>query len=287
MMFRYETDNVGRRYQTSLPEGVFRYLKERYGLQHECFASPFNACSLIGSYCSRFRDTDTPFHARGSFFDFYPEEGVFECYPPFIEEILVQSIKHVLELLKRAEKNHKPMTFFIVAPAWRDEDCESYNRARYGTEKVPEDRKKNPFFKIELQLEKNSCFYRNGMSHQEESTILFSTCDSLMFVLHTSFAKPLEKNFEDEIMARWGVKSEEYKNNSGHLYLHPRKNEGNYQEKDRYHQNGNYRYRNSTNNYGNYSMARGRGGRYSYNRSYQPYYRSRHPIDASSEYIYE
>ena len=125
------------------------------------------------------------------------------------------------------------------------------------------------------------------MSHQEESTILFSTCDSLMFVLHTSFAKPLEKNFEDEIMARWGVKSEEYKNNSRHLYLHPRKNEGNYQEKDRYYQNGNNRYRNSTINYGSYRMARGRGGRYSYNRSYQPYYRSRHPIDASSEYIYE
>ena len=197
----------------ALPEGVFRYLKEKYGLQHECFASPFNACSLIGSYGSRFRDTDASFHSKGSFFDFYPEEGVFECYPPFIEEILVQSIKHVLELLKRAEKNHKPMTFFIVAPAWRDEECESYNLAKYGTEKIPKDREKNPFFKKELQLEKNSCFYRNGMSHQEEYKVMNTKSDSIMFVLQTSSAEPLEEDFEEEIMARWDTNSKEYQNN--------------------------------------------------------------------------
>ena len=200
----------------ALPEGVFRYLKERYGLQHECFASPFNAYSLIGSYGSRFRDTDASFHSKGSFFDFYPEEGVFECNPPFVEEIMIHNIKHIQELLEKAEENHKAMTFFLIVPAWRDENCESYNRARYGTEKVPEDRKDNRFFKKELLLSKCKHFYRNGMTYKDDYKVMNTKSDSLMFVLQTSSAKPLEDNFEEKIMARWNTNSKEYRENKKH-----------------------------------------------------------------------
>ena len=200
----------------ALPEGVFSYLKDKYHLQHECFASPFNACSLIGSYGSRFPDTDASFHSKGSFFDFYPEEGVFECNPPFVEEIMIHNIKHIQELLEKAEENHKAMTFFLIVPAWRDEDCESYNRTRYGTEKVPKDRKDNRFFKKELLLSKYKHFYRNGMTYKDDYKVMNTKSNSIMFVLQTSFAEPLEENFEEEIMGRWGVKSEEYRKNNKH-----------------------------------------------------------------------
>jgi hypothetical protein len=51
-----------------------------FGVKHECFASPLNA--ELASFNSLFPDTDSFFGGRGSFFDFAPLTGSFECNPP-------------------------------------------------------------------------------------------------------------------------------------------------------------------------------------------------------------
>lgn len=59
-----------------LPIAVFRLLKERLGVELECFASPFNA--RLERYCSVFPDCDAHFGSEGSFFDLSPTSGSFE-----------------------------------------------------------------------------------------------------------------------------------------------------------------------------------------------------------------
>lgn len=191
----------------ALPQGVFNYLQSEYGLECECFASPLNRYAKIQHYCSQFTDTDEPFGSLGSFFDYWPEEGAFECNPPFVEECMIRNIKHVLECLKKAEEAKKPLTFFIIVPAWKD-DCESY---RLTTE--------NDYKVLEIEMKKDDYFYRNGMAHQMDYTVMDLHSDSLLLVLQTSEAK--EKNsidsekFEREIRSKWGKESEEYLKGKG------------------------------------------------------------------------
>lgn len=200
---RYDTtDGDASGNQMALPQGVFNYLQSEYGLECECFASPLNRYAKIQNYCSQFIDTDKPFGSLGSFFEYWPEEGAFECNPPFVEECMIQNIKHVLECLKKAEEAKKSLTFFIIVPAWRD-DCESY---RLTTE--------NDYFVLEIEMKKDDYFYRNGMAHQKDYTVMDVHSDSLLLVLQTSEAKEKNKidseKFEREIRSKWGKESEEY-----------------------------------------------------------------------------
>ena len=134
LFLRYNTVSGDvRGYQMALPESVFAYLQTIYHLQHECFASPMNACPIINSFCSRFPDTDVYFGSQGSFFDYSIEEGVFEANPPFVEECIIRNIRRINELLRHADENQKPLTFFIIVPRWNEADCESYNLTVFGT----------------------------------------------------------------------------------------------------------------------------------------------------------
>ncbi len=69
------------------PESVFAALNREAGAEAECFASPLNA--YFANFCSAFVDTDRWFGSRGSFFDFAPREGSYECNPPFVDEVCV------------------------------------------------------------------------------------------------------------------------------------------------------------------------------------------------------
>ena len=165
LFLRYNTVSGDvRGYQMALPESVFSYLQTNYHLQHECFASPMNACPLIGSFCSRFPDTDVFFGSKGSFFDYSLEEGVFEANPPFVEECMIRNIRRINDLLRHAEANQKPLTFFIIVPRWNEADCESYNLTVFGTSDRPESGEKSPYFVLELSLDKDTHYYRNGMA---------------------------------------------------------------------------------------------------------------------------
>ena len=71
----------------------------RFGVCHECFASPLNC--YYPSFCSLFPDTDRFFGSYGSFFSFRPTSGSFQANPPFVEDVMEMMVRHMIDLLDR------------------------------------------------------------------------------------------------------------------------------------------------------------------------------------------
>jgi phosphorylated CTD-interacting factor 1 len=83
-------------HQAALPALAMQALRDDFGVRHECFASPLNA--ETSSFCSLFPDTDRFFGSSGSFFDFFPKMGSFECNP-FDYSSVERTLEHIVELL--------------------------------------------------------------------------------------------------------------------------------------------------------------------------------------------
>jgi len=112
MVVRYETlTEVKSAYQAALPRSVMSVLREDFGVRQECFASPLNC--FFERFCSLFPDTDRFFGSEGSFFDFNPQMGSFECNPPFDQHSIVCTLKHIHDLLVNTEA---PLSFFVCIP---------------------------------------------------------------------------------------------------------------------------------------------------------------------------
>ena len=77
-------------------------MKKEYSVCQECFASPLNC--YFSRFCSAFPDTDVYFGSQGSFFDFEPDEGSFECGPPYTVEVMDKTADRIHELLTKSDK---------------------------------------------------------------------------------------------------------------------------------------------------------------------------------------
>ncbi|KAL9650710.1 hypothetical protein ABK040_001765 [Willaertia magna] len=128
--FPYRLYSLVRRYQTffgdldkeeganfhaALPEKGFNFLRKQWKVTQECFASPFNC--FFKTFCSAFIDTDRYFGSYGSFFDFKPIQGSFECGPPYTLEVMNKTAEYCLELLASTDK---PLSFIVFVPEWTD-----------------------------------------------------------------------------------------------------------------------------------------------------------------------
>jgi hypothetical protein len=91
----------GHGYQAALGGAALDVLADKFGVTTECFASPFNC--RWPSFCSALPLLDTPFGSLGSFFTFSPTTGSFECNPPFVPEVMSAMLRHIEDLLERAE----------------------------------------------------------------------------------------------------------------------------------------------------------------------------------------
>jgi hypothetical protein len=157
MLLRYST-MINRGQQWALPHPQFEHLYEKYGINHEGFASPLNS-SLLGraggKFCSLFKDTDSVFGSIGSFFErtlYYKahteEPNHWVINPPFVESLIKQvSEKIVMELETAFELGVEIMVVYVL-PTWPDSD---------GYIKIQESK----FLKHTHQLEKNKHFYEH------------------------------------------------------------------------------------------------------------------------------
>ena len=115
--------------QAAVPHQLMDYLNENFGVDFECFASPMN--SHFKNFCSAFKDTDSPFGSKGTFFEYFPKEGSFECNPPFTENVMNKMVEHIHLLL---DESTGPMSFIIFLPNWEDHNAiidltnSNYNR---------------------------------------------------------------------------------------------------------------------------------------------------------------
>ncbi len=123
-LLRYETlSEFDQGTQGSLPERVFDVLRQEFGVEHECFASPVNVTAR--SFNSVFPDVDRFFGSRGSFFDFWPDTGSYEANPPFDGGSVAAMFQHINAILTSAEERARqdrgdgvalPLLFITTTP---------------------------------------------------------------------------------------------------------------------------------------------------------------------------
>ena len=116
LLLRYDAMQGGIM-EASLPPAVFDVLKQDFGVFMEGFASPFN--THFARYCSLFPDTDCAFGSIGTFFQFRPKDGSFECFPPQIPAILERTVTHIEELL--ISTSHAVSFVLVICGGARDE----------------------------------------------------------------------------------------------------------------------------------------------------------------------
>lgn len=92
----------------SLPSSVMQCLHKHFGVTFEGFSSPLN--SYFKQYCSPYSDTDGYFGSRGDFLKFQPMCGSIQLHPPDVEELLIETVRHVEKLLSHAQE---PLSFII------------------------------------------------------------------------------------------------------------------------------------------------------------------------------
>lgn len=110
----------GKGLQWAVPPAVMEILKADLGCYSELFASPLNAYNK--QYYSLF-PLDSVFGSRGNFFtapDSAFSEGTYQINPPFIDQLFTKTSERVLELLDKADKHNRELTFVYVMPEWRD-----------------------------------------------------------------------------------------------------------------------------------------------------------------------
>ena len=107
--------SAGHGFHAALPSQAFAALRDVGGVSLECFASPLNC--FFAPFCSASREDDRSFGSLGSFFEFWPLSGSYECNPPFVEDVLAKAVKHCEALLTASTQ---PLSFVVVVPGWTD-----------------------------------------------------------------------------------------------------------------------------------------------------------------------
>lgn len=167
----------------AFPNEGFKFLRDRFGVTVECFASPLNCWNQ--RICSVARDTDRFFGSLGNFFRFegktgrVTEEdpglelgGSFEANPPFVEAIMNEMAERIEYLLTRY--SHAPFSVIVVVPAWAD--CK-------GVIEMTASRFNRPRPGYRLVLKENQHDYRPGMQHRTQHEQQAAHIDTFMFFL--------------------------------------------------------------------------------------------------------
>lgn len=115
LLMRYQScESFG--YHAAVTEHVMENLIENFDICVECFASPLNC--YLPNYCSAYPDSDRAFGSLGSFFNFKPTSGSYQCNPPFSDIIMQQTIRHIESLLCHSDELELPLSFVIIVPIW-------------------------------------------------------------------------------------------------------------------------------------------------------------------------
>ncbi len=115
VLLRYHSV-LGHGFQMTLGKQAFDVLHTWFDIRLECFTSPLNC--TCGTYALAFLLTDQCFGAVGNFFSLHPSSSSFEANPPFIAEVTLTMVVHILELLRDATG---PMSFAVIMPGWDDD----------------------------------------------------------------------------------------------------------------------------------------------------------------------
>ncbi|EER18010.1 conserved hypothetical protein, partial [Perkinsus marinus ATCC 50983] len=172
----------GRGWQLATPAEAMELMQVRYGVSHECFASPLNA--TMPSFCSLFYDTDRFFGSVGSFFRLPTTDFPHACEigPPYEPGLMLKAARKVEKILAETCK-----TFVFVVPDW--EDCESIDTVKQSKYNVGN-----------LSLRKEEHRYKNGFQHMVlKESLKHSMCETptLIAWLSTSGVKISTDDYQE------------------------------------------------------------------------------------------
>ena len=159
-------------FHAALHPKCFELLHTHLEISCECFASPLNVSPTSSSFCSIYADLDAAFGSKGSFFDFYPQEGSFECNPPFIDRIVGRMLTHIEGLLSRAEASGLPLSFTIIVK--KDRDAKNWQRIRSSRYKI-----------FDMTLWQGEHGYCEGAAFARKRVYRPALHDSSFFILQT------------------------------------------------------------------------------------------------------
>ena len=170
---RSYSDREGVGFHAAAPEGVFRVLSKA-GVNVEVFASPLNC--FLGRFCSAFYDVDSFFGSNGSFFDFQPASGCFECNPPFTIEVMDATALYLNLLLRSSSQ---PLSFAVIVPNWNDPPANYIKTLE-----------NSPFIRFKVVIPSRQHKYILGsqqfISATEESRYFSSVHDTLFYLLQNN-----------------------------------------------------------------------------------------------------
>eukprot|EP01105_Mastigella_eilhardi_P008672 TRINITY_DN2095_c0_g1_i1.p2 TRINITY_DN2095_c0_g1~~TRINITY_DN2095_c0_g1_i1.p2 ORF type:complete len:492 (-),score=136.17 TRINITY_DN2095_c0_g1_i1:1526-3001(-) len=207
LLARYESLQ-GDSYQAACPEDVFRFLRTQLGVTHEAFASPLNrSCpSLRLTFSSAFPDVDACFGSVGEFFALSARNfrggGSIEVNPPFLEEVMLAAVLHILNWLQGADATAAtdkaaplPFSFVVIFPRWDDTPAVEYLR-------------RSKYLRATVALSKREHSYYSGGQHRpgvlEQPGGTVSYTNTLIFVVQNDAGAakwPFTKQAEAELRA--------------------------------------------------------------------------------------
>ena len=118
LIFRYSYIDSGNQ-QLAINKKVKDIFKN-FGVDFETFGSAINVVSNY--YCSLFYDIEKYFGSQGNFFDINIAQGLYWCNPPYINVIMANSAKKILNIIK----NNNNVGFIITIPIW-DQHTQNLN----------------------------------------------------------------------------------------------------------------------------------------------------------------
>ena len=110
LIFRYSYIDSGNQ-QLAINKKVKDIFKD-FGVDFETFGSAINVVSNY--YCSLFYDIEKYFGSQGNFFDINITQGLYWCNPPYINVIMAESAKKILNIIN----NNNNVGFIITIPLW-------------------------------------------------------------------------------------------------------------------------------------------------------------------------
>src|SRR3989304_3979822 len=178
---------LARSQQWNIPEKVYKIWVEKYKLEIEGFASPFNSQIIkFGKhkFGSLFKNLDKVFGSIGNIFEQNLVGKVSTLNPPFVIDIMDSAVNKAIEKMEQAKIDNMPTIIFMVVPNW--EDAEYYKKL----DKIKE--------KTKILLTKYTYYYEN--SNDDDKKVI-ATFNSSIFILRYPYEESPPSEYSDIISA--------------------------------------------------------------------------------------
>ena len=112
LIYRYSYIDAENQ-QLAIHFKIKEYFK-KYGVNFELYGSGINV--LSDYYCSLFYDIEKYFGSKGNFFDIKIKSGIYWCNPPYINNLMENTAKKLIDTMNENIDNN--IAFIITIPIW-------------------------------------------------------------------------------------------------------------------------------------------------------------------------